>query len=338
MKVKGPFVIAMLVAPILPIHGSDRAHSAVSAAGSQQKSSKKRMGVPSFDNTTQTNDPAYGDRMADMLISALSQNKNYELIERSRLSAVMEEQGLGMSGILDQSNVAQVGKIEGLDFIVLGSLVEASSFDKKGASGTALAANLLLKNANVPVTTVYSTEVTVGVNLKVVEVETGKIVLSDRASASETFSWGAAPQQVTYENYLSAARKAIEKAAFKIMREIAPLEPSILKAEIIKGKQKEVIVDMGRDDGIREGQHWEIVREGEPLLDRNGEIVGVEITKIAAITIMRVEATTSYGKVIKLHKNQAGKGDHEIVRGDLLRMQDQHGKMRGIRDLWTNAE
>jgi hypothetical protein len=41
----------------------------------------------------------------------------------------MEEQNLGLTGIIDQSNVAQVGKVEGLDYMVLGTIVGASATD-----------------------------------------------------------------------------------------------------------------------------------------------------------------------------------------------------------------
>jgi len=46
----------------------------------------------------------------------------FELVERSRLSQVLGEQRLGSSGVVDESQAAQVGKILGVDALVTGSL------------------------------------------------------------------------------------------------------------------------------------------------------------------------------------------------------------------------
>jgi len=276
------------------------------------------------------------------------QNRNYELIERARLSEVMKEQGLGLTGVVDQSDVAKVGKIAGLDYIVLGNILGASAVDKAGSNLINRAANMAVNKVvdratdkladnvikdprrganNIVIRDTrggsnYSSEVKVAVNLKVINVETGEIVFSDNAEDAETISWGESLGYVASENYFGAAQKAIAKAAHKIVREIAPLEPSVVLVKKNKG-DTEVVIDMGRQDGIREGQHFLIVREGEPIYGRGGEIIGVDITEIAQITITLVEATTANAKVVEVKKQKSGKGTYEIIRGDLLRPQDR---------------
>jgi len=297
------------------LSGAENAPAATAVANSQQQG-KIRMGVPTFANNSSVRDVIYGERYADMLVSELMQNRNYELVERNRLNKVIEEQGLGQTGILDQSNVAQVGKVAGLDYIVLGNILETSSLTKEGISGT----SLLLSGGKSAKSSYYS-ELKVVVNLKVIEVETGKIVFSENGEDTAKVTWGDRPGQVSPENYFGAAQKAIAKAAFKIMRQIAPLEASVLKVNKVKDKIVSVVIDMGREDGLREGQHYEIKREGESILNREGKVVGVEMILIAHIDIENVEANTATAKVVKIEKDPATKKEYEIVRGDLAKMQ-----------------
>ena len=46
----------------------------------------------------------------------------FALIERSRLAQVLQEQRLGQSGVLDEAQAAQVGKVLGVDAIVVGTV------------------------------------------------------------------------------------------------------------------------------------------------------------------------------------------------------------------------
>jgi len=285
---------------------------------------KKRIGVTAFENSSQLREGGLGERMADILATELVRNRNYEVIERARLNKVMEEQALGMTGVLDQSNVAQVGKVAGLDYIVLGNILDVSAAED---SSTGIISNLASKGR----TTVRSATFRVSVNVKVVEVESGKIIISENAEAKKSKPF-VERETLSMGDYSELMPEAIAKVAFKIMRDISPMEPSVLR---VKVKEKEVTIDMGREDGITEGQRFAIVREGEPLYDRNNNLVGVDITEIAYITISRTEMTTAVGKIIKINNDPDTKKDYEIIRGDILRPQDRTGRMRGMRDLFN---
>ncbi|MCD4663983.1 MAG: hypothetical protein K8R68_01855 [Bacteroidales bacterium] len=53
----------------------------------------------------------------------------FQLVERSQLERVLKEQGLGMSGVIDDTQAADVGKVLGLDALIIGS-VSYTSVDK----------------------------------------------------------------------------------------------------------------------------------------------------------------------------------------------------------------
>lgn len=54
----------------------------------------------------------------------------YQIIERSQLEKVLKEQRLSLSGALDENSAAEVGRLLGLDIIIMGN-VSYSSTDKK---------------------------------------------------------------------------------------------------------------------------------------------------------------------------------------------------------------
>lgn len=70
-----------------------------------------------------------GHIIMDKLTTALFNQDRFRVIERSQLERILEEQKLGMSGLLDESKAAQLGKGIGVDAIILGSVAEESRGD-----------------------------------------------------------------------------------------------------------------------------------------------------------------------------------------------------------------
>ena len=91
----------------------------------------------------------------------------YQIIERDQLQKVLREQRLSLSGAIDESSAAEVGRLLGLDVIIMGT-VSYSSVDEKGSSLLGLASssgsNCLTRKVNAKGT------------LKMVSVETAQIV------------------------------------------------------------------------------------------------------------------------------------------------------------------
>ncbi len=59
--------------------------------------------------------------LAQMLISDLSRNERIQLVERARLESVLAELKLGGSRKVDSKTAAQIGKLLGAEYLVLGS-------------------------------------------------------------------------------------------------------------------------------------------------------------------------------------------------------------------------
>lgn len=91
----------------------------------------------------------------------------YTVIERDQLEKVLKEQRLSLSGAIDESSAAEVGRLLGLDVIIMGN-VTYSSVDEKGSSLLGLASssgsNCLTRKVNASGT------------MKMVSVETAQVV------------------------------------------------------------------------------------------------------------------------------------------------------------------
>lgn len=101
----------------------------------------------------------------EILSALLAQTEKFAILERERITAVVQELGFVYSGLVDQENTAiEIGKLLGADIVALGSILNYST-DTLVYSGY----GLQVKN------TVY----TMQVSIKLVAVNTGRIVYAE---------------------------------------------------------------------------------------------------------------------------------------------------------------
>lgn len=99
----------------------------------------------------------------------------YQVIEREQLQKVLKEQRLSLSGAVDENSAAEVGKVLGLDAIIMGNFSYISN-DEKGTSLLGLASST---NSNCLKRTVTLTG-----TMKIVSVKTAQIVGTKNAQST----------------------------------------------------------------------------------------------------------------------------------------------------------
>src|ERR1017187_3371319 len=118
----------------------------VAAAPAQQK---KRVAVMNFDYSAVTTNVTQlwgtnldvGKGIADMLVDKLVEDGAYSVIERKMLDKILAEQNFSNSDRADPNSAAKIGKILGVDAIIVGSITQFGRDDKStglGAAGTGL--------------------------------------------------------------------------------------------------------------------------------------------------------------------------------------------------------
>jgi curli biogenesis system outer membrane secretion channel CsgG len=90
---------------------------------------KPTMAVLDFKNTSGAYwwNSGVGRELGGMLANELASSKNFSMIERVKLSAILDEQDLGASGRVKQGEAAEIGKMVGAQYLVTATV---SAFEK----------------------------------------------------------------------------------------------------------------------------------------------------------------------------------------------------------------
>lgn len=103
----------------------------VVAAAQDAVDTRPGIAVMRFDNAGSHGEAAEAENFAalevglqDMLISELSQNAELRLVERAALQELLREQELGSQGRMEAATAAQIGRLIGARYMILGSFVD----------------------------------------------------------------------------------------------------------------------------------------------------------------------------------------------------------------------
>jgi len=86
---------------------------------------KTKIAVLDFQIQGGRNDnPDMGKIVAEWFITALVQEGRFDVIERRLLEKVLQEQKIGVSGIVDESSASKLGKVLGAKIVITGTVLE----------------------------------------------------------------------------------------------------------------------------------------------------------------------------------------------------------------------
>jgi curli biogenesis system outer membrane secretion channel CsgG len=112
-------------------------------AAAQQQPQKKRVAVLDFDYGTVRSsvtaiwgsDQDVGRGIADLLVQKLVKDGKYRLIERKALEKILTEQNFSNSDRADPATAAKIGRVLGVDAIIIGSITKFGNDDKSTTVG-----------------------------------------------------------------------------------------------------------------------------------------------------------------------------------------------------------
>ncbi len=128
------------------------------------------VGVIGFEN--KTGNPEYDDlarNITGTLINELQNTGHFRVIERERMKAILKELKFGLGGFVDKEKTKEIGKMLGVDALVMGNL---SSVKYSRNKQTLL------------IVWTEGQKVVVNADARLVNVETGEILASSKASTS----------------------------------------------------------------------------------------------------------------------------------------------------------
>jgi len=275
---------------------------------------RKRIAVLSFDPPMEYRAAHIGNIIGDMLTTALVK-MGLEVIERSQLEAVLREQQLARSGIIDPATAVEMGKILGVDYILGGRITEFGIRDESQLGG-------VIAQFSVGVRVRQSTA-RVKADVRLIDVRTGRILMAETGEGRETrndltlvgaklFDWLAGVDFGSREWAESQIGRATRKAVDDIAKRIAVYFPS--EAEVIAVMSAdEFIVDRGRFQGVRVGDNYEVFRVSV-VRNSRGQVVWTDTVSLGMARVVDVQDERA-----KLRFTRRAKEAEEVKEGDLVR-------------------
>lgn len=119
-KSQAPVIEANYQAQSLDIQLNNLTNQMVKSLAQERKSKIAIMEFPDLHGQISE----FGKFIPEELTTRLFMTRRFEVLERQLLNKVLEEQNLGMSGLIDASSAAEIGKVLGVDAIVTGTITD----------------------------------------------------------------------------------------------------------------------------------------------------------------------------------------------------------------------
>lgn len=136
--------------------------------------SKPTIAVMDFKNKTNRGGWELGSGAADMMTTQLVKTRKFTVVERDKLKTIMKEQNIGATGLVD-TKAAEIGKLLGAQYIVIGAVTEYGSSHSSGSGAGISVAK-----------TIYRT----GVDIRIVNASTGEVIFAENGNGEESASSG----------------------------------------------------------------------------------------------------------------------------------------------------
>jgi hypothetical protein len=245
------------------------------------------LGVAPFFSKVHEVSDLQADSIADGFTSYLAGSESIALVERQRILEIGKEIRIGRSGLVDPSTAARVGLLAGCQYMLLGSVTEYHSV-KEGTSIRLPSFPPIGFNPG-------SSKATATIHMRVVDAETGEIILSfaEQGNSSEAWSNLRTPWFSHWEREFGglnarALFDAIRRLAHKIREELGGEFSHVLSAQ-----EKEYVISLGATSGVKEGDLFLVYAEGKDILDMRDNVIGKMKIPLAVLKVLSVDTRHS---------------------------------------------
>lgn len=306
----------------------------IAAMSESAWSQKKRIAVLDFEyGTVQGGVSAIfgqnvdiGKGIADLLVDRLVRDGTYSVIERKAIQKILTEQNFSNSDRADSNSAAKIGKLLGVDAIIMGSITQFGRDDRNLGVGGGLLRGVGSKYGlgNVGVKTAKAV---VGISARTVLVETGEILSvasgkgESKRSGTSLFGAGGAGG--------TAAGGGVDMGsanfANSIIGEATAAAVDGLRGELVAGASKlpnrvvtidglvadvsgnTLILNVGTRAGVKVGQNLQVIQGGREIRDpATGKVLRRIGTPIGTVAITEADEQSSSGNFNGAAKPKVG--------------------------------
>jgi curli biogenesis system outer membrane secretion channel CsgG len=278
---------------------------------------KPRVAVMSFDydrvrgvaTSALGSNQDVGAVVADVLVKELFDGGTFTLVERNALDIVLKEQNLSNSDRADPTTAARIGRLLGVDAVVLGSVTEFAVRETSGGGGTL---GRLTGGVVGPVQR-NNTTAQVSIQARLVNTTTGEVMTaasgkgeSSGARTSVATTTGLGPIDLKSSGSgNSVVDSALAKAAHDVAQQLNGFGAKLSQARApYAGKIADVggttiILNVGRKNGVQVGDRVEVVRVARTIRDPDdpSKILRTITETVATAEITEVEDGSATARV-----------------------------------------
>lgn len=318
--------IAFIMPAMVSVPSDAQTPAGMEAPGVErlQVQTKRRIAVMDFDfastgltasafSFTQGAGPSKG--ISNLITNRLAKTNSFILVERSRIDAILQEQGLAQSGMLEPATAAQIGRLLGADVVLIGS-VTRFNLDKKSSRGSGYVPFFGSVGGGEK-----KVKAVVQISARLVSSTTGEILTAvegngeadakDGGFRVRGFS-GGSDSESTDELLSNAADLAVTQVVTELMSassKIAAL-PAVLpniNALIADVAGNQVIINKGAKDGFRAGMTLSVERVVKQIKDpATGKPLRTVSSPIGQVQITEIDAESAVARILSGRGFQVG--------------------------------
>jgi curli biogenesis system outer membrane secretion channel CsgG len=263
-----------------------------------------------------------GVGVADVLVKELLDGGQFTMVERNAIDAVLKEQNLSNSDRADPTTAARIGRLLGVDAIILGSVTQFAVQETSDAGGSL---SRVTRGVLGPVQR-NSSKAVVSIHARLVNTTSGEIMSAATGKGEATGSTTSvtavtvlAPLDMTSSSFgNSFVGSALIEAARSVAGQLNAVGAKLASAAgnysgvIADVSGKTLIVNVGRKVGVRVGDRLEIIRVVRSIPDPQNParilrtitetVATAEVTEVddlSATAVVSGNATLKVGDAVK---------------------------------------
>ncbi len=280
---------------------------------------KKRVAVLNFDYATvqSTVSAVFGTNVdvgkgiSDLLVQQLVTDGKYSLIERNAIDKILNEQNFANSDRVDSSTAAKIGKILGVDAVIMGSITQFGRDDQNKTYGGGVAS---LSKFGLGGVQKREAKAVVGITARLVDTTTAEILAavtgtgeSTRKGTSLVGAGGGGGNgagggyDMTSKNFGEtilgeAVHAAVTQMATQLdaKAEALPARKVEFTGLVADVSGSTIILNIGRSSGVQVGDTVDISRPVRTVKDpTSGKVIKTITNQMGTATITEVDADSA---------------------------------------------
>ncbi len=285
---------------------------------------KKRVAVFDFEYGTVRSgvaalfgtDVDVGKGIGDLIVKRLVQDGTYSVIERKALDKILAEQNFSTSDRANPASAAKIGKILGLDAMIIGSITQFGGENKNTKVGGAGGG---FGGFGIGGFSKKSSKAIVTIDARIVDIDTAEILVaadgkgeSKRESTSllggggSWGGWGAGGVDMSTSGFEStiigeAVKGAVDQLSVGLIAGNTKLQTRTIIVEgLVAAVESDVIVlNVGVKTGIKVGDQLSVERVTREIKDpATGQVIRRMTNKLGIVQVTEVDEVSAVCKIV----------------------------------------